>query len=150
MDTQTAQRKATIACPHCGRLNRVDLARAGDGPKCGQCSQRIELGHPLALTDASFQRVIEDAQVPVVVDFYADWCGPCRMMAPSVDALAKARLGEGLVAKLNTDHNPATASRLGITGLPTVIVFSGGREAAREMGALSRPALDALVNRVPR
>ena len=147
MDTQSkpAQRKATVACPNCGRLNRVDLARAADRPKCGQCAQPIALDRPLALTDASFDRVIADAQVPVLVDFYADWCGPCKMVAPIMDDLARARMGSVLVAKLDTDRNQQVAQRFGIAGIPTVMVFRDGRVAAKQVGALPRPGYEALL-----
>jgi len=147
MDTtsQPAQRKATVACPHCGRLNRVDLARAADRPKCGECSRPILLDRPLALTDASFDRVIADAQVPVLVDFYADWCGPCRMVAPIMDELARARMGSVLVAKVDTDRNQGVAQRFGIASIPTVMVFKDGKVAAKQIGALPRPGYEALL-----
>ena len=142
--TETS-RKATVRCPSCGRLNRVDLARAAAGPKCGACSRPIPLDRPLSLTDADFERVVRDAEVPVLVDFYADWCGPCKMMAPTLDALARDRAGEVLVAKLDTDANPQTSLRFGIRSIPTLIVFRGGAEVGREMGAGPRPRLEALV-----
>lgn len=99
----------------------------------------------MAVTDSDFDRVVSETEVPVVVDFYADWCGPCKVMAPVLDQLAHDRAGELLVAKLDTDRNPSTASRFGIRGIPTTIVFLQGREAARRTGALSRQMLDALV-----
>jgi thioredoxin 2 len=105
---QTAQQKATVACAHCGRLNRVDLARAADGPKCGACGRPILLDRPMRLTDAAFDRVVADSAVPVLVDFYADWCGPCKMMAPVLDQVARERTGRVLVAKVDTDANPAS------------------------------------------
>jgi thioredoxin 2 len=146
MTEQTPPRKATLACPHCGRLNRVDLARASDRPRCGACGQAIALDRPVALTDGSFDRVLADAPVPVVVDFYADWCGPCKMMAPFVDRVAAERAGAVLVAKVDTDRNPMVSQRFGIASIPTTIVFRGGREVARRTGALPKPQLDALVD----
>jgi thioredoxin 2 len=146
MDAQTASRKATIACPHCARLNRVDLARAADRPRCGVCRQPISLDRPLALTDASFDRVVSDAPVPVVVDFYADWCGPCKMMAPFLDRVAAENAGAVLFAKVDTDRNPEVSRRFGIASIPTTIVFRGGREMARRMGAMGKPQLDAMVS----
>ena len=143
-------RKATVPCPACGRLNRVDLARAKDGPKCGACKRPIPLDHPLPITDRSMERVLSDTEVPVVVDFYADWCGPCKMMAPLLDDLARERAGELLVAKLDTDRNPAMSTRFGIRGIPNLIVFRGGREVAREVGAIPRPRLNALVDSASR
>jgi thioredoxin 2 len=148
MDTSSSpstQLKATVACPFCGTLNRVDLARAGDGPKCGQCGRPILLDRPLSLSDASFDRVIADAPVPVLVDFYADWCGPCKMVAPIMDQLAQARMGSVMVAKLDTDRNQQVAQRFQIASIPTVMVFRNGRVAAKQVGALPRPGYEALI-----
>ncbi len=144
MATQT--RKATVRCPFCGKLNRVDMARARDRPKCGECSKPILLDRPITVTDQDLDRVVQDAEVPVLVDFYADWCGPCKTMAPLLDELARNRIGEVLVTKLDTDRNPGMAARFGIRGIPTLIAFRGGREVAREVGAVPRPRLEALVS----
>ncbi len=143
----SGSRKATVGCAACGRLNRVDLARASAGPKCGSCGQPIPLDRPLKLTDADFDRVVADAQVPVLVDFHADWCGPCKAMAPVLDEVARGRAGSALVAKLDTDRNPRTAARFGISSIPTLIVFRDGREAGRQMGAVPRPGVEALLDR---
>jgi thioredoxin 2 len=137
--------KVTVPCTSCRRLNRIDLARAGDGPRCGHCHQPIALDRPIALDDATFQRVVADAEVPVLVDFYADWCGPCKMMAPVLDEVARGRAGTALVAKLDTDRNPVTARGFGIASIPTVIVFRGGREAGRQLGAVPRQRLESLL-----
>ena len=145
--TTNAGRKVTVACPFCGRLNRVDLARAGDRPKCGECTRPILLDRPIALSDADFDRVIADAQVPVLVDFYADWCGPCKMVAPIMDELARSRLGTVLVAKLDTDRNQQTAQRFQIGSIPTVMVFKGGAPVAAQIGALPRAGYEALIDR---
>jgi thioredoxin 2 len=147
---QTARQKATVACAHCGRLNRVDLARAADGPKCGACGNPIVLDRPMRLTDAVFDRVVADSAVPVVVDFYADWCGPCKMMAPVLDQVARERTGRVLVAKVDTDANPMLARKFSIASIPTLITFSGGAEVGRELGALPKPRLDALIDRALR
>jgi thioredoxin 2 len=145
-----AQQKATVACAHCGRLNRVDLARAADGPKCGACGRAIALDRPMRLTDAAFDRVVADSPVPVLVDFYADWCGPCKMMAPVLDQVARERTGRVLVAKVDTDANPAVSQRFGIRSIPTLVAFRGGAEVARELGALPKPRLDALIDQAMR
>jgi thioredoxin 2 len=146
MATETTARKATVACGACGRLNRVDLARASERPKCGACGRPIALDRPLHLTDESFDRVLADSPVPVVVDFYADWCGPCKMMAPIFEKTASERTGGVLFAKVYTDRNPRVAQRFNIASIPTLIAFRGGRETARRMGALPKSQLDALVD----
>ncbi|HEX8455121.1 MAG TPA: thioredoxin [Longimicrobium sp.] len=142
----TASRKATVACSSCGRLNRVDLSRASAGPKCGACGRPIALDRPLAVTDSTFDPVVGGSDVPVLVDFYADWCGPCKIMAPVLDAVAQARAGSMLVAKLDTDRNPVLARRFQIASIPTLIVFRGGHEVGRELGAIPRPRLEALLD----
>jgi thioredoxin 2 len=143
----TGTKKATVRCASCGKLNRVDMARAADRPLCGQCRTAIALDRPMPLTDAEFDRVVADAQVPVLVDFYADWCGPCKMMAPVLEQVARDRVGQVLVAKVDTDRSPVVSQRFRIASIPTLIVFASGREVAREMGAIPRPRLDALLGR---
>lgn len=143
----TAQRKATVPCASCGRLNRVDLARAADRPRCGACGRPIPLDRPVRLTDAEFDRVVADSSVPVLVDFYADWCGPCKIMAPVLDQAARERTGSVLVAKVDTDANPGVSQRFGIRSIPTLVALRGGREVARELGAVPKPRLDALIDR---
>ena len=143
----TTTRKATVPCAACGRLNRVDLSRAKDGPKCGSCGRAIPLDHPLPVTDQTMERVVRDAEVPVLVDFYADWCGPCKMMAPFVDELAAKSSGRALIAKLDTDHAQRVAAQFNIRGIPTTIVFRDGAELARQTGAMPLRALEALLDR---
>ena len=141
--------KATVPCQFCGRLNRVDLARAADRPKCGECGRPILLDRPLHVPEAAFDRVVADAAVPVLVDFYADWCGPCKIIAPLLDEVARERTGRVLVAKVDTDRSPALSQRFGISSIPMLAVFSGGREVARELGAIPKPRIEALLDRVP-
>jgi thioredoxin 2 len=141
-----AQSRAAVArCVFCGKLNRIDLARLPDGPKCAECHRPIRLDRPVKVTDADFDTVIGGTDAPVVVDFYADWCGPCRMMAPTLDEFAHDRTGEVLVLKLDTEANRATAARFGIRGIPTIIAFRAGKEARRHVGLADRRVLDALV-----
>jgi len=144
-ETMRESRRATVACPFCATLNRVDLARLADHPKCGACSRPILLDRPLAASDETFDRIVAETTVPVLVDFHADWCGPCKIMAPILDDVAGARAGELLVLKLDTDRNPAVTQRFGIRGIPTLIVFRENQEAGRRTGAVSRADLDALV-----
>jgi thioredoxin 2 len=135
----------TLPCPACGRWNRIAARRMTDGPKCGVCAAPLNLSHPIALSDATFDRVIRESALPVLVDFYADWCGPCRMMAPAVDELARTSAGHALVAKLDTDASQKTASRYQIRGIPTVIAFRNGREARRQSGVMPLAALREMV-----
>ena len=138
-------RRVTVRCQFCLTLNRVDLSRAADRPKCGDCGRPILLDRPVKITDEDLDAVIKDAEVPVVVDFHADWCGPCKVMAPVLDELAGQRMGEILVAKLDTDANPEATRRFGIRGIPTLIVFRDGRESARQTGAVSLEELQTLL-----
>lgn len=135
----------TVQCQFCPTWNRVDAARAANAPRCGKCAKPILLERPLTLTDETFSRTLNETDVPVLVDFYADWCGPCRMMAPAVDALAAHVPGKALIAKLNTDHSSRTAGGFNIRGIPTVIVFQNGKEVARQSGAQSLEGLKQLL-----
>ena len=146
-ETGAPPRKLTVRCQFCNTWNRIDASKVSDGPKCGKCAKPILLERPLALNDETFARTISESDVPVAVDFYADWCGPCRMMAPAVDALASHMQGKALVAKLNTDHSARTASGFNIRGIPTTIVFSGGKEVARQSGAMQLEGLKQLMAR---
>jgi thioredoxin 2 len=146
-EAEAATKKITVRCQFCDTWNRIDAAKVADGPKCGKCTKPILLERPLTLTDETFSRTINESDVPVAVDFYADWCGPCRMMAPAVDALAAHVQGRALIAKLNTDHSSRTASGFGIRGIPTMIVFQEGKEVARQSGAMPLEGLKQLMAR---
>lgn len=137
---------ATVPCTFCGALNQLDLARIAQRPKCGKCSRLILLDRPVKLGDSQFDRVIADAQVPVLVDFYADWCAPCLAMAPAIDEFAHEHPGQVLVGKLDTDRNPEISARFNIRGIPTLIVFNQGRELRRQTGALGRAQLERFVD----
>lgn len=148
MGTDTTRSLAlTLRCQFCATWNRIDSAKAMGGPKCGKCAQPIPLERPLMLTDDTFSRTLAGTEVPVFVDFYADWCGPCRMMAPAVDALAAHVQGKALVAKLNTDESARTASGFNIRGIPTVIIFQNGKEVTRQSGAVPLEGLKELLGR---
>ncbi len=139
---------ATVACPFCETLNRVDLTRLVQHPKCGKCGKPILLDRPIAVSDATFDRVTTDTTVPVIVDFYADWCGPCKIMAPLLDDVAHRRTGELLVVKLDTDRNPVTGQRFGIRGIPTLIAFRQGKEVARRVGAVPPTELESFLQSI--
>jgi thioredoxin 2 len=145
--TETARRHLTIRCQFCDTWNRVDAARAADRPKCGKCAKPMLLDRPIKLDDDTFQRTISDSEIPVFVDFYADWCGPCKMMAPYVDDMAREQQGRVLVAKLDTDRSQHTARQFDIRGIPTSIVFVAGKEAARQTGAVPKAGLEQLLKR---
>jgi thioredoxin 2 len=144
---QTAQapRTVVVQCPFCSAPNRVDLNRLSAGPKCAKCGKPIRLDRPQKVTDKEFDRTISNSTVPVLVDFYADWCGPCKMMAPTLDELAQKRAGEALILKLDTEASPVTAARFGIRGIPTVIAFQDGKERGRKVGVADLKALEQLI-----
>jgi thioredoxin 2 len=143
---------ATIRCLGCGATNRVPHAKLAQGltPKCGRCKQPLPAvtAAPLVVTDATFAAEVERSPLPVLVDAWAAWCGPCRMIAPAIDALAAELAGKVRVAKLNVDENPATASRFDIRSIPTLLVLAGGREVDRIVGAQPIEAIRARLERV--
>ena len=147
LEAGTPAKTLTVRCQFCDTWNRIDAAKVIDGPKCGKCAKPILLERPITLTDDTFSRTITESDVPVAVDFYADWCGPCRMMAPAVDALASHVQGKALIAKLNTDNSGRTAGGFGIRGIPTMIVFQKGKEIARQSGAMPLEGLKQLMAR---
>ncbi len=132
-------------CPHCGATNRVPAARVDEHPACGRCGQPLLDGQVLALSDADFDAVAMATDRPLVVDFWAAWCGPCRMMAPAF-AQAAQQLGErALLVKVDTDANPQLAQRFGIRSIPTLVKIERGRETARSSGALPAGAIVQLA-----
>jgi len=147
MDKTGAATRVMVRCPFCAKLNRVDASRAKDRPTCGECSRPILLDRPVIVTDQDLDRVIAESDIPVVVDFYADWCGPCKFMAPVFDEAARERTGSILFTKLDTDRNQQMAMKYGIRGIPTLVVFKGGREIERQVGAVPKPALNKILDR---
>jgi thioredoxin len=123
----------------------VDLNRVQAGPKCAHCGRPIHLDRPVRVTDANFDKVIQGASAPIVLDLYADWCGPCRMMAPTLDEFAAKHQGKVLVLQLDTDRNPQVAGRLNIRGIPTLIAYRDGKEQRRHVGVADLKALEALA-----
>lgn len=144
-------RGVLIPCPSCGTINRLRYAAVERRTRCGKCHTTLPLpGSPTEVHGSDvFDRLVSDASVPVVVDFWAPWCGPCRAMAPELERAAQQLAGEALVVKVNTDAEPELGSRFRIRSIPTIAVFRRGREIARVAGA--RPAADivALVSERP-
>lgn len=123
-----------MRCGFCGALNKVDLTRAEDRPKCGECTRPMLLDRPVKVTQEDFDRTVLKSEAPVLVDFYADWCAPCKMVAPLVDEIAHDQMGKLLVAKVDTDRAQDVAMRYGIRSIPTLIVFRDGEEVERSLG----------------
>jgi thioredoxin 2 len=142
--TRTA-RPVVVRCLFCGKANRVDLTRLSAGPKCAACARPILLDRPLKVSEADFESTLQGSSVPVLVDFYADWCGPCKMMAPTLDDFTRQHAGELLVLKLDTDASPGISARFAIRGIPTIIAFQAGLERGRHVGAADLRTLEALA-----
>jgi thioredoxin 1 len=137
-----------VPCSKCGAKNRVDPAKLAEGKAvCGQCKvQLAAVIEPITITDANFTAEVEQSPLPVMVDFWAAWCGPCRMIAPSIEAMAPEFAGRARIGKLDVDANQATAARFGVQSIPTILIFKNGQVVDRITGAVPKQTLvSALI-----
>ena len=139
-----------LVCAHCLTTNRIPSSRLADRPKCGRCKQPIFTGKPISLSESSFSQHCSGNQLPLVIDFWAPWCGPCQMMAPAFSQLCAEMEPRLRFAKLNTEEHSQLSGQLGIRSIPTLILFQNGREIARHSGALSLASLrEWILSRLP-
>lgn len=137
----------TFRCPSCGGLNRVPVARLDQAPRCGRCQTALDLSaQPQEVNDDALERLVRASPVPVLVDFWAPWCGPCKAVAPHLASLAKERAGSLLIVKVNTDQHQRIAGAMQVQAIPTLMLYKGGALAKRQAGALMGPQLRAFVD----
>jgi len=161
MATSPSTGPSVVTCPACGATNRIpqdreaqDKIARGLAPVCGRCKAALPVmalagpPRPIAVTDATFGIEVEQSPVPVLLDAWAPWCGPCRMVAPVIDEVAADLAGRVRVAKLNVDDNPATAGRFGIRSIPTLLVLRAGREVDRMVGVVPKSEITRRLERV--
>ncbi len=135
-----------IVCPYCDAVNRIPTVRLNENPRCGKCHQPLFTAHPVELTGATFQKHISRSDIPVLVDFWAPWCGPCKMMAPQFEQAAAQLEPRVRLAKVNTEAEQALGAQYGIRSIPTLALFKNGKEIARQPGAMGAADIIRWVN----
>jgi len=134
-----------VVCAHCNSINRVPKDKLAAGGKCGQCKSALFSGYPVELTDENFQRFTQRSQLPVVVDYWASWCGPCKMMAPVFEHVAQEMSPYVLFAKVNTESEQSLAVTANIRSIPTLVIYREGAELARISGAMDQHSLSNWI-----
>ena len=134
-----------IVCPSCNATNRIPVAKMAAGPACGKCHKPLFNGRPVTLSSQNFQQHIKRSDIPVVVDFWAPWCGPCKMMAPAFEQASAELVPDARLAKLNTEDEQSIAGKFNIRSIPTMVIFKNGREIARQAGAMSAVDIKSWV-----
>jgi len=147
-EADTVADSSLVVCPQCHSVVRVPAARVAQHPHCARCKSELLTGEPVALDAQSFPVHTERSSLPVLVDFWAEWCGPCKMMSPVLDKLADERATRLQVGKVNTDEQPDLAARFGIRSIPTLILFRDGKEIGRQSGAVNGRALGRWLDGV--
>jgi thioredoxin 2 len=139
--------RVEVACASCGTRNRIPRARIGDDPRCGRCKQSVFPDRPVMATDDTWKQVVEESPIPVLVDFWAEWCGPCRTIAPALELVARERKGKLKVVKLNVDENQRTAAQHRVQSIPLLQLQRGPLLVDQQLGAVPKGMLDAWLDR---
>jgi len=139
------QQSSHVVCPHCSAVNRIPNNRLADGPNCGKCKQPLFTGEPQNLTQATMAKVIANSDLPVVVDFWAPWCGPCQMMGPIFSKMTSELEPYVRMTKVNTEQEQQLGAQFGIRSIPTLAIFKNGKEVARQSGVLQPAQLKAWI-----
>jgi thioredoxin 2 len=135
------------ACAACGQKNRIPRRRLTEDPTCGRCKGKVFPRQPVAVTDERFRAEVEDCPLPVLIDFWAPWCGPCKQVAPVLESVAQERAGRMKIVKINVDENPRAAARFGVKSIPTMVLLRGPIHLDQLAGALPKESLDAWLER---